>query len=96
MAYILLMVTFWSWQKSCAHFNAAITVGQLMYSLDRLSKKSLMTFGMIIFAQILGGLVGIILAFQSSDYVDLNDNQKQIRPAVLYLCTSVANYNCGN
>ena len=88
------MVTFWSWQTSCAHFNASITVGQLIYSLDSLSKQSIIVFLSIISAQIAGGMLGILLSFNAMDELNPNENQKELRPGVPYLCPAASGFNC--
>jgi glycerol uptake facilitator-like aquaporin len=59
----LLVVSVWSWEVSCAHFNPAVTIGAIVQSSIEKGEpiQKLMQGGVIIVTQFCGGLFGIFL-----------------------------------
>lgn len=97
---VLMIISLWSWEISCAHFNAAITLGSLLYHSDQLSfkqskyketKESLMQFMLIIICQCFGALFGIFLTFAGSriTWPEGDFDQKDIYPKPPTLCPSL-------
>ena len=95
---VLLVISLWSWEISCAHFNVAVTLGSLLFHSDLLSfkngketRKNLMQFFLIIVCQFFGSLFGIFLTFAGSKIIwPVEDtDQKSIYPEVPNLCPSV-------
>ena len=84
----ILVVSLWSWEVSCAHFNPAVTFGSLVHSAMANGEilEKLMQGGAIILAQFCGTFFGIFLTTQSSYISNISDNIREQSPNALYLC----------
>lgn len=88
--YFLLVVSVWAWNYSAAHFNAAITLGELVVRSQDGGEfmKGLVPFGAIAMTQIIGGLLGILITFMISQ-ITYGTNSKTISPTPPTLCPAL-------
>jgi glycerol uptake facilitator-like aquaporin len=63
--YVLLIVTWLAWDVSGAHFNAAITVGNLIFDKDKISENSKSCILTILF-QAIGAVIGVFISYIGS------------------------------
>jgi hypothetical protein len=86
---ILLIVSLWSWEKSAAHFNAALTIGEFMMTIgdpQKMMRSALPTL-FILLVQFLGALAGIFVTYLCSRITtDAATNIKTTQPTVPVLC----------
>lgn len=84
---MLLPVSIWAWNHSCAHFNMAITFGELVFSSQKIAEvfDGLKAFAAIAFAQFIGGLTAILITFLIST-ITYNATGKTVTPAAPTLC----------
>jgi len=92
---VLLIISLWSWEISCAHFNLGVTLGSLLFHIDehwckkKEYKKNLMQFFLIILCEFIGSLFGVFLTFAASKIVwpdGLGTKTKEIYPNPPTLC----------
>lgn len=86
------MVSFWAWEKSSAHFNMAITVGEAMANMSRF-RDEWIKYALIAFAQLTGSLTGVLMTFIASKKTDTN-NTRTITPDVPVLCPGYSKQSC--
>jgi hypothetical protein len=85
--YFLIVVSIWAWNHSGAHFNMAITFGELIMRSSSFADftSGFVPFLMISFIQLVGALFGILITFMLSKVTYTNDS-KTISPGVPVLC----------
>jgi len=87
--YAFLVVSLWSWDRSTAHFNSAITVGEMIFKSDDFG-VTYPKYILILLMQLIGCLVGTFLTWQGSyTYDNPNGFQKTIIPAASTLCPPI-------
>ena len=89
--YFLLVVSIWAWNHSGAHFNMAITLGELIVRSTNLDEftKGISSFIAISFTQFIGSLFGILITFMISTVTYNGNFSKTVSPVVPTLCPSL-------
>ena len=92
----LLVVSIFSWEVSCAHFNMAITLAETLFQLEDYGqfKERLPSIIKLVCAQLLGAPFGILITFMVSDITFGIGDAKSINPTVPLLCPSALFGGC--
>jgi glycerol uptake facilitator-like aquaporin len=93
-SYMYFIVSLWSWDRSCAHFNFAITIGEAFCNLGSV-KSSWTKYFLIFVAQFFGSLLGVFITFISSKTTH-TDTSKTLFPAVPVLCPTITGNSGGS
>lgn len=85
-AALLVATALWSWSFSLAHFNAAVTLGDLVYKTSmRQAAGNLLLFGAVALAQFFGALAATLLTFVSSRATEIG-KLRVFSPAPPLMC----------